>query len=239
MFPLFVGSPVEALFKILATGVHRCPVVDGAGEMTAMISQLDVVDFLANHLDKLTIIGGKTLRELGMLKKVASVKESDNVVDCLKVLQKNKVSAVAVLTDDGEVIGAFSSHDVKVCFTEFWFRFLIRFVTFVQYIIKHEYTRIYGPLSKFMNTAVGWPVALPPDSTMAQAIRFARFLCSVIPVFFFFSDSNLSRRSLQTDMVHRLWIVGDNNEPMGVVALTDVVKMLVQFYYENPTEPDQ
>jgi len=191
LFPLYVGSPIEALFKILASGVHRCPVVDGAGEMTSMISQLDAIEFLSNHITKLTTIANKTLSELGLLKPVFSVKESESVIDCLKVLSQNKVSAVAVLTVEGEVIGAFSSHDVK-------------------YLIKHEYSHIYNPLSKFMNTAVGWPVALPPNATLAEAIR-----------------------SLQTDMVHRLWIVGEENEPKGVVALTDIMKVVVEVYYKD------
>jgi len=189
LFPVYVGSPVEALFRILASGIHRCPIVDGSGNMSAMISQLDVVEFLAKHMDSISQIVNKQLKDIGVLKPVFSVKENEPVIDCMKILKTNKVSALAVLTEEGEVIGAFSSHDVK-------------------YVIKHDYSKLYGPLSKWINTAVGWPVALPPDATLGEAIS-----------------------ALQTDMVHRLWVVGENNEPVGVVALTDIIRIVVDTYF--------
>jgi len=154
-----------------------------------MISQLDVVEFLANHMDSISQIVNNQLKDIGVLKPVFSVKEREQVIECMKILQSNKVSALAVLTEEGEVIGAFSSHDVK-------------------YVIKHEYSKLYEPLSKWINTAVGWPVALPPDATLGEAIS-----------------------ALQTDMVHRLWVVGENNEPVGVVALTDIIRIVVDTYF--------
>jgi len=196
LFPLYVGSPAESLFKILATGIHRCPIVDGAGDMTAMISQLDALDFLSHHLSRISSVSNNTLESLGLLKKVHAVKETDNVIDCIQLLSKTKVSALAVLTAEGEVIGAFSSHDVK-------------------YLAIQPYDHLYGPLSKFINTAVGWPVALSPSSTLTEAIQ-----------------------KLQTDMVHRLWIIGDDNEPKGVVALTDILKIIVDCFYPKLQSQD-
>jgi len=187
--PLYQVGPFSALLHILSSGVHRCPIVNDQGHIVGVISQIDVLNFLADKCDDigwhLGELGRSSLVELGMLGTVHVVKETETVLECLETLAKYKVSAVP-LVNEGQVVGTFSISDVRKITSQ---------------------SDLESMVSKFMGTSFSWPVMAETTTTFIDTVK-----------------------RLNSEFLHRIWIVGDKNEPKGVVSLTDVMKQIKKFY---------
>jgi CBS domain-containing protein len=196
--PLYQSGPFSALLNILSSGVHRCPIVDNKGAFIGVISQIDVIILLADtygvQLEKnLSLLGSKTIEELGMLNNVNSVPETATVFDCIKAMAFYKVSGVPLVNSKNEVVGNFSISDI------------------VRKIHKKEDLEM--TLKDFIKTPLSWPVTTYPTTTLVKVIK-----------------------QLNAELLHRIWIVDDNNQPRGVVSLTDVVRQLKLFYKDISIE---
>jgi len=193
--PLYQSGPFSALLKILATGIHRCPIVNNKGAFIGVISQMDVIILLADtygvQLERnLSNLATKTIEELGMLNNVYTVPESNTVLECIQTIAKYKVSGVPVVNAKNEVVGNFSISDI------------------VRKVKKPE--DLTTTLKDFLHTPLAWPVTAYPSTTFAKVIK-----------------------QINAELLHRIWVVDDNNHPRGVVSLLDIIRQLLIFYKDQ------
>eukprot|EP01090_Pellita_catalonica_P012869 TRINITY_DN290_c0_g1_i1.p1 TRINITY_DN290_c0_g1~~TRINITY_DN290_c0_g1_i1.p1 ORF type:complete len:320 (+),score=59.25 TRINITY_DN290_c0_g1_i1:98-1057(+) len=137
--PVYNHNPLTVAVELFSKGVHRIPLVDNDRKVTHTISQSDINRFLVDKLDrgKCKQYGDLTAKEvgLGQQSKVITVKLSDTVLSALTKINKQGVSAVAVVNDDGQLAGNFSATDLKGLYKESFPSFLL---TVDEYLEKHS-----------------------------------------------------------------------------------------------------
>lgn len=111
--------------------VHRIPIVDSAGDLVSIVSQSHLVKLLRDNHSKFPAMKKK----IGPLKlgyrEVLSVKTNQRAIDAFNLIHKTvnfrmsyysylnflqKVSGVAVLNEQQELVGNLSASDLKVHF---------------------------------------------------------------------------------------------------------------------------
>jgi len=188
--PLYKSGPFSALVHILSSGVHRCPVVDNKGNYVGVISQLDVLTFLAEECGDLDThlgpLAKQTLSEMDMVNTVYSLPDTATILECLELIAKHKISAIPLVSDGKVVVGTFSISDVKKI---------------------RKQSDLQLPAKEFLNVPLAWPVTTDTRTTFVNIIK-----------------------TLNSEFLHRIWIVNEKNEPIGVVGLTDVIRQISKLY---------
>lgn len=114
------GKPSSSSSASTPRVVHRVAVFDGHGAITHVISQLDVLRFLAKHKERWSggALGGESIAELGLLAGKRPVLTVDPHTPSLLALREMKaagVSGAAVVSPDGSgtAIANFSVSDLR------------------------------------------------------------------------------------------------------------------------------
>lgn len=119
IYTFSIDSPVELLFKTFTQGVHRVLVThwrEGRENVLSNFSQSDLIRSLLRNEDLLVPeVRKKTMDELKIITRPAiTVKLSDKVADILKLMNENKINAVAVSEDESnKVKTTFSRSDMR------------------------------------------------------------------------------------------------------------------------------
>jgi len=100
-------------------GFHRLPVIDESGKVVNFLTQSAVVQYLASNLNKL---GPKVHRTVGELlagcKPVVSVNIESRAIDAFTLMAEKRISAVAVVDDEGKLISNISARDIRTISTD-------------------------------------------------------------------------------------------------------------------------
>jgi len=101
---------------VALSNIHRLPVIDLQGSFVGVISQSQVVNLINDHLHLFSMITNKTIIDMRLgIKQVYSVKLSAPIKDAFKLMVDNKVSGVAVVEDNDNILcGNISASDIKV-----------------------------------------------------------------------------------------------------------------------------
>ena len=87
--------------------MHRLALYDDAEAVAAIVSQTDVVRFLASSARALGPLAKKTASELGWCPKaVVSVTPDVSAIEAMALMDARHISAVAVVDGAGKIIGA-------------------------------------------------------------------------------------------------------------------------------------
>jgi len=119
MLPLRGQDTLLEAFKLFeSTGTHRIPLLkDGdsnAADISAVVTQIDVLRFIASHLGSLGDAGKKTLKDLDVkLDKVISVEIGARSLEAFKLMTKNRITGVAITNQDGTLFSNLSVKDIK------------------------------------------------------------------------------------------------------------------------------
>jgi CBS domain-containing protein len=104
---------LEARDVLLRHKLGRLPVVDSNGKPVGMITEKDFVRTIYEY-------GGKSIEKIlvkdFMSKNLITVKRSDTVYDCAKLMSGNRISSVLVLNDDGRLAGIVTKTDLVSIF---------------------------------------------------------------------------------------------------------------------------
>jgi len=106
----------EALKIFESTGTHRVPVLSGdsVADINGVLTQIDVISYLASNLSSLGDAGKKTLQEHNVkLNKVISVEIGARAFEAFQLMSKNRITGVAVLNHDGTLFSNLSMKDIK------------------------------------------------------------------------------------------------------------------------------
>jgi predicted transcriptional regulator len=105
--------------QTLAEGVHAVPIVDTAGKIIRLITQADIIRYIAAHVDELGPLGTMTITELGLAAKggddLVVARFSDKTVDVLNAMRLKHAPAAPVVDNYGAMVANLSFSDVKVC----------------------------------------------------------------------------------------------------------------------------
>ena len=94
---------------------HRVPIVDEeTGKCTNIISQSALVKFLAKNVPREDL--SETLDEAGLpyLKDVVSIVDTADASDAFTLLDDKRLSGIAVVDEDGMLVGNTSARDIKL-----------------------------------------------------------------------------------------------------------------------------
>jgi len=193
-----IDAPLLHAINILALRVHRLAVYNEDGVIVRVLSQSDIIKYLARHP---ILVPPKTapktpldLNIVTEIHRIVTVYKNDKTIDAFKHMLENRVSAVTVLRKDGSVFSQLSASDLR------------------NLGISNE---IPLSLRSLMKT-VGEFLDL-----VRAATNTPKTLISATPTT---SISDIVY-TLATSGVHRIWIK-ESEEIKGVVSLTDMMKLL-------------
>jgi len=147
-------KPVAADDKILhamsvlsARGCHRVPVLDAEGNIKKLITQYSMIEYLYKHRASYAHVFAKTIGALELGKSpVIAVQNSVLTIEAFQQMERSNLSGIAVLNDDGQIIGATSGADLKL-FLQFSVRASLD-LTIMQFLnmIRQESLRATVPV---------------------------------------------------------------------------------------------
>jgi CBS domain-containing protein len=95
-------------------GVHRVPVVNEKGEVTNILSQSSLITFLYKNCANFTEFS-RSLAQLHLgSKPVISVPKDVPAIEAFRLMDKKKISGVAVVDIEGKLVGNTSASDLKL-----------------------------------------------------------------------------------------------------------------------------
>ncbi|KAG0350701.1 hypothetical protein BC939DRAFT_441754 [Gamsiella multidivaricata] len=189
-----------AVVNNFGTGIHRVAVMDSTGNLAGILSQSSALDYLMRHLSEfsqLQPVMQQTLQQLGLSSsKVLSVQGDAQVLEALIEMSKYSVSSLAVLDDQGVLLGNISMTDIQLIMKDLKTSWL--WLSCFQFVSKVK---------------------------IAQGMEDGQDQYPVMDVNEK-STFGYTLSKLQATKVHRLWVVNDKGLVAGVVSLTDVFKIL-------------
>lgn len=180
--------------------VHRVCIFNERGRISNIVTQSDIVQFIAKHTDQLDGLDKKTLQELGIVSKPAlTVDEDSSVLDAFHKMFEMKHSAFAVVNKDGKLVDSISETDLRGLD-----------LSNIGHLNQNVRTFLRR---EHLKAAAHKPEA---ESTVSPlACKESWHLDTVL-------------HRLAATRVHRLWVVDDANTPIGVVSLTDIMRLLAK-----------
>ncbi|KAI1317049.1 cell separation during budding [Mortierella claussenii] len=189
-----------AVVTDFGTGIHRVAVMDSTGKMVGILSQSSTLDYLMRHLSEfsqLQPVMQQTLQQTGLSgSKVLSVNGEAQVLEALIIMSKHSVSSLAVLDDQGVLLGNISMTDIQHIMKDLRTSWL--WLSCFQFVSKVR-------MSRGVETGEDQYPVLDVNSKSTFGYTLSK---------------------LQATKVHRLWVVNDLGLVVGVVSLTDVYKVL-------------
>ncbi|CEP03590.1 unnamed protein product (mitochondrion) [Plasmodiophora brassicae] len=109
-------TPIKTVVEIFSSGIHRCAVFDREAHVSGMVSQSDIVRYLAKHVHEpsLQAYSNATVAQVGWgHRPVTSVREDESVKNVIMSMHERGVSAVAIVSSTGTLVGNFSLTDMR------------------------------------------------------------------------------------------------------------------------------
>lgn len=192
------GSFFQEVLDVLGRRAHRAGIYNRAsGKMTKVISQFDVVRFLAELVEQsasesFSALWQTTIQDANIaFKTVTSVRGSSNPLDAFSVLASSNLSGVPVVNSSGVIVSVLSTTDVRHVWTANKFEFMD--VTLSG--VLHRAAGDGGPRE---------PVVVSPTATIAEALF-----------------------KLRDEHVHRVFVIDADRKPVGVISLKDIISSIL------------
>jgi len=201
-------SALELIRGFGVSGIHSRPIMakDDPFQIVGMISQSDVVDWLAKNNKEL----GPSLAErtilrvvekeqadlrVSKLEQIVSVRENTIMTEVLSTMVKLNITGIAVVDQMDKLVANISVSDLKhLVLSDNWDKLFISAGEFIQEIPHH-------PL-----------VTCSPKNSLAEVID-----------------------TLAKEKVSRVYVTNSANEPKAVITRTDVMAAIVLIAYPSET----
>ncbi|CAG8487274.1 5417_t:CDS:2 [Ambispora leptoticha] len=220
--PFYSVIPETSLFQVVelfGSGTHRVAVVDADGNLKGILTQSTVINYLyqnVTHFPQIEGIFPKTVRELGIgMGFVITAQANSNVLDALTMMNKNGLSSIGKLSflalsfilvlqvyritdENGMLIGNISMSDIKYILRSDRHSLLWR--------TCHQFVSHVRSRQGLEDGQDRYPVFdISPNSTIGYAIA-----------------------KLTATKAHRVWVVDEKMNPVGVVSLTDILSVFAR-----------
>ncbi|CAI2176459.1 4197_t:CDS:2 [Funneliformis geosporum] len=207
-YSVFPETSLLQVVELFGSGTHRVVVVDADGNMKGILSQSRVVNYLYQNVmkfPKIEQLFPKTIKDLDIGRSTVISAQADSfVLDALTMMNKNSLSSIAIVNDDGVLMGNISMTDVKYILRSYSHSLMWR--TCKQFV---NHVRIKQGLEDGQDRYPVFDVRL--TSTLGYTIA-----------------------KLVATKAHRVWVVDDRMQAIGLVSLTDVLGIFARSAGANP-----
>jgi len=122
------STPLSIVIRHMSSGVHRCLITTNVNVVCNIISQRDVISFVLKHLNKIPRdLADSTVQALKMVNpqerkvghctvakpELVSAPKDMLLVDCLRMMEREEITAIPLLDDDGLLYGTLSASDLR------------------------------------------------------------------------------------------------------------------------------
>jgi len=180
-------------------GVHRIAIVDSNNQLSGIISQWSIVNYLiaGSYEDRewMEMYRSPVSKSLLMNSNVKTVNCCESVMNCFLTMHYYKLSALPILNiDTGKLMGNISASDLKG-----------------MNIFQHDSTVFASPVKEFLS------------HLRRIQNRVETFVCSVHEN----EDVLTVMKKMRREIVHRVYVVDNNGYLTGVISLTDILRGFV------------
>ena len=231
-----VLNAIKDLFLQTADGeakvAHRVALFNAHGEVTAIISQMDVARWLVSQEPHIGAVGNKSIEELGLLTgkpPVVQVSPHTPTLIAYDLMARAGVSGAPVVTDEGELIANLSTSDLRALTSEHFgvlalpvaeFLALEHNTAYIGYSVKSsDHSR--HPFFASSNRPGG------PRKGDVQTYTVQRN-ATLVETLHAFVDQH----------IHRVYVAapGTQLHVQSVLTLTDVLRFLAGVWWEKRAE---
>lgn len=150
--PFKVSSSLLSAVEELARGTHRVPVINDDDKLVNILTQSSVLQFIQKNIHLLGEKRHMKLEDIPLSNQyVLSVHEQETAIDAFRLIKTAGVGAVAVLNDEGKLVGNCSARDIKKISSNS--RFLFRlFKPLTEYL--GQFAILYAKKEETLETVI-------------------------------------------------------------------------------------
>jgi CBS domain-containing protein len=201
--PVQKGYSMMHVAELLAREpqLHRVPIVNKNRELINLITQSKIVKFVHSHVGELGSKSRKPLKQFAnVIHQVVCIDEEKQAIEGFELLTKNHVSGIAVTDKEGRITGSLALRDMKCVST--------------YYGHIRQLWRFYMPLRNFLRH-------LSEEYEKKHSRPHKVVYCNETDTL------EMALTKLVNNNVHRIFIVNDENNPIGIVSLKDILLELI------------
>lgn len=124
-----------------APHVHRVAIFNSVGRIKNIISQSDVIRFLASKVAFFGPLRHQTVEQLGFLSEVVCVPETLSTLETLRLMYSKKLTGVGIVDEAGKLVSNFSVSDLRGIVKEDFLRLEMPVRAFTRLAKLHQYRR--------------------------------------------------------------------------------------------------
>jgi len=141
----------DVILLLIRADVARVPLLDKSGKVARICSQSSLISYFTKHLDKLGTITNLTVDQAKIATKpMITVPPELRAIDAFMIMSEYKISGLAYLGEEGEVLGNISVKDIKGVVLDF-FNLVHTTVDYIG-IVRRESIRDTFPLVNIHET---------------------------------------------------------------------------------------
>lgn len=208
--------------------VHRVALFDNQGRITSIISQTDIIKFLAHNTSDLGDIASASVESLGLVSNnVESIAPSLSAIEAMQRMAAKKLSSMAVVDPNGNIMGNFSISEMRTIVAEHFGSLALPVAEFLALEHGQEYTsfnkvhEVQGESKagassghKFVTDRVARRRPRTPGEDVGQELVLCRRGSTLGEVI----------NMLVKHRIHRVYVVDDEEKPIGIVTHTDILR---------------
>lgn len=175
--------------------LHRIPVINEKRELVNMLTQSRIIEFF--KLNK-NILGNRIQKPVSLLSSSSSgvfkVTEKQKAIEAFKLMKEKRISAVPVVKENGQISGVISETDLKTISTDGTLFYKL-FMSCEYFVndINNQYKEKNKKEKKLI-------IVEQTKGNVGQVIDL-----------------------LHENKIHRVFIVNNKKEPVGVVSIKDIL----------------
>ncbi|KAF6250582.1 hypothetical protein COO60DRAFT_796807 [Scenedesmus sp. NREL 46B-D3] len=220
--------------KHIVTGtVHRVAIYDSHFRISNIISQTDIIKFIFMNKAELGELASKTAAELGWASRhVVTLGPDVSAIEAMLLMNERQISALAVVDGVGKIIGNFSVSEMRTIMAEHFgalalpvgeFLALEHGTEFQGYSHIHEHEVVQSKGHKFITDRIARARPRTPGEEVGQNLILVTPQATMVEIL----DKIVSHR------IHRVYVIDDQERPVGVVTCTDVVRLIIGLVQPN------
>lgn len=198
-YPVDKSAPVSrVLDSCCRNNIHRIPILDHDGELVSLVSQTDVLEYVASliHSPLLQGLAHTKIEEghIGSFGEVHSVSSDEPALTAFQLISEKRVHGVAVVDKAGRLVSNISASDLRVVHET-------GFSLGALYASSGDFVKAASAGSALRGARGAAALSLRRDATFAEALL-----------------------ALHDARTHRAYVVDEHGKPVGVVSQIDLIR---------------
>lgn len=198
--PVSEKSSLFEVCQVLSSpDIHRVPVLNAEGRVATIISQTNIIKFLSQKINYLTLSYSSSDPSLSELQigssPVLSVQKSVSVINTFRKMEKKQKSGLAIVDEEGRLVGTTTAKDLGLFLQNPTLQALQGNIFDYLKLIRQQQVDEKNPC-----------ISILSSEKLSRAVGL-----------------------LSATKVHRIFVVDDGEKyaPVSVLSITDILKILV------------